>query len=228
MSTLNQLLRTVTDKTSVTDAAGTAERAFLVRAYNEGVRQLLLDTRCQVEPITIALTAGDSEYDLTSYNILAVVDYVNTDDNRSSLWVAPTSEVLARRLWGSQGAARRFTVLGTDLMIVNPTPAEDGEFTFYAVVQPTELTTDDGETDLADQIPAFAQKGVEAWMCIEASEKVKDFQGVQYYTARYKEECVKTRKRMRQMAGRYLPGSPVPGYPGDGGRFADNSFDDGR
>jgi hypothetical protein len=209
--TLDEICRQVSDKSALSDASGSPERTFLERACNEGIRQVLLDTRCKVTAVEISLTAGTAEYDLTDYNILATVDYINVDDNRRTLSNVNTGEVLARNLWGSTGSARRFSILGDDLLIVNPTPADDDTFTFYAVVQPDLIT--DGGTDLADDhLPAYAQKAVEWWMMIEASQKNRDPQGIDYYTSLYEKEVIKVRKRARWVAGRRMA-TPKIGYP---------------
>lgn len=211
--TLNQILRQVSDKTALSDAAGTAERTFLVRACNEGIRQVLLDTRCKVTAVTINLTAGEDQYDLTSYGILATVDYINVDDNRRTLSHVNAGEVLARNLWGSTGSARRFAILGEDMLIVNPVPAEADTLTFYAVVQPAALVdVTDNSDDLTLLLPNYALKAVEWWMCIEASQKNKDYTGIDYYTALYDKEVIKVRKRARWVGGRRIA-TPKIGYP---------------
>ena len=226
--TLNQILRQVSDKTALSDAASSAERTFLVRACNEGIRQVLLDTRCKVTAVTINLVAGTSEYDMSTYSILALVDYTQPADNRRTLANVNTSDVLTRRLWGSTGEATRFTMLGDDMMIVNPTPTATGTFTFYAVVAPSALVdVTDNSDDLTLLLPNYALKAVEWWMCVEASQKNKDMQGIQYYTALYDKEVVKVRKRNRNMAGRRLA-TPKIGYPDQPNvRPARNDFDDG-
>lgn len=214
MPTSNQILRLVSDKTSLSDA-DTAERVFLVIAFNEGVRQVLLDTRCRIDPVEIALTAGQSEYVLADtlgdgISILAVLDYTNVADNRSTLVVANQGEILARRLWGTVGTARRFAMLGENLLIVQPTPDADGIFTFYATLQPEELA--DGADDPLEILPSYAYKAVEWWMCIEAMQKNRDSNGVGYYTGLYEREVIKIRKRARQMAGRRIAAGRI-GYP---------------
>lgn len=228
---LDALLRKVSHKASFSDAASTEDRAFLIGAVNEGIRQVLQDTRCKVTSVTFTLTAGTSEYDLQTAlsgdEILAVVDYTNPTDNRTSLSVAPTADVLARRLQGATGAARRFTLLGGNLIIVNPTPNENGTATFYAVTKATDLLTTNGSTSLDTYIPVYAQYALECWVLKEASQKNKDYQGIQFYQGEYDKECIKVRKRGRWLAGRRLPG-PMLGYPDmPNTPLHDNSFDAG-
>jgi hypothetical protein len=213
---LDALLLKVSHKTALSDAAGTADRLFLVGAVNEGIRQVLQDTRCKVTAVTFSLVAGTSEYDLQTAlsgdEILAVVDYTNPTDNRTSLSIAPTAEVLARRLQGATGAARRFALLGGNLIIVNPTPTENGTATFYAVTKATDLTTSQGSTSLDTYIPVYAQYALEAWVCKEAAQKNKDLNGVGYFQSEYDKEVIKIRKRGRWLGGRRLPPGNI-GYP---------------
>lgn len=229
---LNALLLKVSHKTATSDAAGSADRAFLVTAVNEGIRQILQDTRCLVTKVTANLVNGQSEYELSAFlstasEILAIVDYTNDDTNRTSLSVAPTTDILSRRLQGATGAARRFTLLGSNLIIVQPTPNAAATATFYAVVKGADLTTTSGATSLDTYLPVFAQKALEDWVCKEASEKNKDYQGVQYYTASYDREAIKIRKRGRWLSGRRLPAGAM-GYPDEPNTpLHDNSFDDG-
>lgn len=226
--TLNQILRQVSDKTALSDAAGTAERTFMVRACNEGIRQVLLDTRCKVTAVTINLVAGTSEYDISSYNILATVDYTQPTDVRRTLANVNTGEILQRRRLGATGEATRFTLLGDDLLIVNPTPTATGTLTFYAVVAPSALVdVTDNSDDLTLLVPHYALKAVEWWMCVEASQKNKDYTGIDYFTALYDKEVIKVRKRNRNMAGRRLA-TPHIGYPEQPNiRPSRNDFDDG-
>jgi hypothetical protein len=181
-----------------------------------------------VTKVELELVSGQSEYSLdeaTGGGILALVDYTNTTDNRQTFSVAPTADVFERRLLGSEGTTLRFSLLGTDFLVVNPTPNEDQTVDFYAVLQPADLFDDD---DLDTVLPAYAHKAVEWWVCREGSEKNKDYQGISYYSNLYDKEVIKVRKRARWAAGRRLPQGRI-GYPDQTNRPpADNSYDDGR
>jgi hypothetical protein len=224
--TVDGICKNVSDKLAISDQPGSEDRAFLIRALNEGVRRVLLATRINVEAVTLSLVADTSEYTLDT-DILALVDYVNTDDNRSTFTIAPTTEVLYRRLLGAQGAARRFTLIGGNKLIVQPTPNEDADVTLYAVTQPAEFVTNGGDDPLTAAVPEYAQKAVEWWMCVEGAQKNKDFQTTEYYSALYDREIIKVRKDSRWLAGRRLAPMQASYPERPNVRPAENSQDEG-
>lgn len=219
--TLAQLCRAISRKHALTDAAGSDDLEFLYAAANRGVREVLLETHCYVVNDTLAITAGDNEYELDT-GWLAVVDYTTADPTSQSLNVVPSGSLLARRRIGVGSAARRFSLLGHNLLLIEPTPSENATWTFYVVPVPTN-PLDSGADDPSvvtfgmtptnyGGIPEPLHRAIEMWMSIEACELNKDYRGIEYYSGQFRAECVKARKRIRDRAGRRLAGSRV-GYP---------------
>jgi len=213
--TLAQLSRQVSDKTGLSDATGSADLAFIWRALNEGVRQVLQDTHCYVAETTISIVAGTDEYTLAT-SILQILEFDNPAAEPYNFVIAPASEVLARRRSGAPtGTPTRFTLMGSNFLVVTPTPATSYSLGLYYVPLPTEMSADahDASSATYGGIPTFAHKALEYYACAEGMERNKDPDFTNYYLQKYQAEIVKIKKRLRGLAGRHLP-PPIVGYPG--------------
>lgn len=218
---LDTLCRAVSDKTGLTDGTGTEDRTFLVRVANRAVREVLLDTHCYIVKGTLTLTAGQTEYQLETAlgaSALALLDYVQTDDTIRSLTPVTTGELLALRQRGAPGPARRFTLLGANLLIVEPEPEASATWSIYYVPQPTEMSTGthDPSATTYGGIPDEYHRAIELYMLLEASERLHDAELAELYRRRYDDEIVRVQKRTRKRAGRRLPGFAGAHYPDAG------------
>lgn len=212
--TLDDLCLRASQLTGLSDATGSEERTFLEDVANEGVREVLLETRIYVASDTISLTANTSEYAFPT-DILAVLDWDQPSDSALfTVTQAMTTDVLRRRHAVGDGTVTQFTLLGANLLIVTPTPSADGTLTVYAIPLPTEMTLGSHDPSSATYggIPVWAHNAILAWMCKCASERNRDFQAVQYWQDRFDKECGKARRRARDLAGR-IPAAPSAGYP---------------
>lgn len=213
---LGELLNQVSHKMSMSDAAGSADETFLVRAANSGVRQVLQETRCYVVRDTLSLTAGTSEYTLDA-DYIALLEASNEgDDARSTFSLVQADYLLERkRRQLASSTARRYTLIGSNLLIVEPTPDTATSITLYVVPAPANELADrsDDPSDTAyGGIPEFGHRAIEMWMCMEAAEKMRQFDAVEYYRKQYDKEIVDTRKVIRGRASRRLA-PPRVGYP---------------
>lgn len=216
---LDALCLAVSDKTGLSDATGTADRTFLTRVANRSVREVLLDARPYVVAGTITLTAGTTEYQLETalgQNLLSLEGYVQTSDAVRSLTVVTEQELLERRqVSPSGGPARRFTLVGNNLLIVDPEPGAGETWTVYYVPYPTEMSSGshDPSNTTYGGIPAEFHRAIECYMLAETYERLHDQEAAVLWRQKYDEEIVRTRKRLRRRAGRRLPGFVGAKYP---------------
>lgn len=216
---LDALCLAVSDKTGLSDASGTADRTFLTRVANRAVREVLLDTRPYVVAGTITLTSGQTEYQLETAlgsNILSLEGYVQTSDAVRSLTVVTEQELLERRQQSPAGGpARRFTLVGNNLLIVDPEPGDGETWTVYYVPYPTEMSSGshDPSNTTYGGIPAELHRCLEAYMLMEAYERLHDQEVAEIWRVRYDKEVHLARKRLRRRAGRRLAGFPGAKYP---------------
>lgn len=219
--TFQDLLLRVSHKTGLSDIASSAEQSFLIEGAKEAVRKVLLDTGCHVTQYTLNLTANVDEYVLTS-TILATVDYQPSVTNTTIMPIAAATsgDVLYRRSIGTVGAAREFTILGDNVLIVSPTPTAAETWLLYVVLDGSLLSALSNATITADLsnasyggIPIWAQSAVELYLLAYAAQKNQSLATVQFYADAYEKECGHVRKYKRGLEGRRMP-PPRIGYPG--------------
>lgn len=212
--TFAQLKTMVSQKIGL-DANDSTEMTLLGQWINQGVRDVLLRTRCKVIPATMALTAGESDYEIDA-TILALneVTVTNSSSVHEMERVTPADILAYRR--GQQAAEdfpRYYALDGANLLMVYPTPAAADELTLYYVPRPTEMTADANDPSAVTYggIPLEYHHLIELYALIEAADYDDDIssQVGQKYQADYEREIMRVKRFIQARGGRRRRGRMV-------------------
>lgn len=177
MATLAQLRTRVSSKLGLDNSAG-GEKTLLDSWANEGVEDVLVRTHCRVREATLALTAGTETYTLDS-SIMAVIDVYNTTtDVDYQMERVPPDYLnrLRRNGTGAVGPATYYTLQGTDLLKLWPTPGSGETLRMDYVPRPGTLSLD---ADTPSEIPVRWHKAVELYMLWQGADYDDDTSSAQ-------------------------------------------------
>jgi hypothetical protein len=121
--TNKQLRDRVVKEIGLQDITDYDETAMVNDFIYDGIVDILARTRCTVRCVHLKTKAGEAEYTL-DHSILGLVE---VQDPR------------ARR---DEKYAPSFTLIRSDILVLQPTPSEDGEVDVWAVVRPAKMTAD--------------------------------------------------------------------------------------
>jgi hypothetical protein len=203
MSTLTELITSVTRRTGNDDTTGIAEY------INEAYVDVLLRTKCSVIEDTLPLTAGDADYTLDPDDVLEVTEVAKVASGGVDYLlerVTPQEILRLRANSVSSSPCTRYATDGMTLMLW-PTPAAADVLSYYVIAAVSPLTG----SNSPDSIPPQWHKALFWYACAEASDDRDDEssgQG-QLYRARYEQMLIEIRKNMNRMGGRRLPRSTI-------------------
>jgi len=103
-----------------------------------GTLDLLSRTRCTVRCVDLRTRANENEYKL-DHSLLALVDVENG------------ARPKARR---NETASPSFTLVRSDVLLIQPTPSADGEIQVWGVLRPQQMT-DDGQSPALEDCGAI-------------------------------------------------------------------------
>jgi hypothetical protein len=128
-----------------------------------GTIDLLARTKCVVRCTHLRTTAEINEYVL-DHAILALVDVENG------------AQPKARR---SQSYSPSFTLIRSDVLLIEPTPSEDGEIDVWAVLRPVKMTDDTQSPgdEAYGAIPDEFQDAIVTYALWHASDYADDASG---------------------------------------------------
>lgn len=139
--------------------SSTAEVTLITGWCNDAVVQFLKATKCHIEPFTMALTAGQQDYDLPSSMLAFKELYIVPGDGSTNrlLEVLSTDEVLDRRRFPAGGfQPLGYSVEGWDLLMLSSKAVSSSDtLNGLYVPRPTPMAsaTDDPSTDTFGGIP---------------------------------------------------------------------------
>lgn len=148
--------------------SGFDETPMIEDQLYQGTLDMMSRTRCVVRCIDLNVTAGVNQY-LLDHSVLALVDIEDglTKVNRDSTY-QPS-----------------FTLIRSDVLRVQPTPAEDGSFQTWAVKRPSKMTVD-GDSPGAEQFGAIPDEWHDAivtyalWKLSDYDDDQSGAQGERY------------------------------------------------
>lgn len=181
------------------------ELALMDQWINEGVTYVVGETGSKVTVATADVTAALGDYNLDT-DILRIL-WIETGG--AQLEPAGPTEILRRRLnAATTDAPQLYAVDGANLLMLYPTPSEDGTLTVYHVPRPTTLA--DG-ADIPTEIPAEFHRLVvlyAAWRGGDYDDDQTSAQGSRY--KQLLDEGIKQMKsRLMRKRGRRLPRATV-------------------
>lgn len=189
------------------------ELGFLEAWANEGVRDVLVKTKCHVEPGEINLQANLDEYFVES-SVLSLVPG-SLRGVSTPVRIVDAAELYYHRRTGalSQDPVTLLALVG-DYFLVYPKPKATGTLPYLYVPKPGEMTSSSNDPASLGYggIPEEFHDGIELYMSWMASKYKgttiplgpRDY--AQFYANRIKE----IKRELRRGIGRP---PPVPGYP---------------
>lgn len=189
------------------DDAG--ELALIDGWVNDGVEEIVGQTKARVAIATSDLTAGQGDYELDS----AILDvlWIESAANGSSIdWESTgPSDILTLRLNASAGSpVRRYAVDGANMLMVYPVPEADTTITVRYVPRPAALV--DG-TDSPTDIPGEFHKLVTLYALWQGGDYDDDQTSAQgsRYQQQFEAGIEDMRSRINKKRGRRLPRAHV-------------------
>ena len=201
-------------KLGLDTTSGGTEESQLIAWLNEGVIDVLLRARVNVNCGDLTLTANTWKYTLPT-SALAVQDisYTSTTGSSGTLTrVTPEDILRFRSATPATGATVRYYALnGNDMLMVYPTPSAADTLTIYYVPRPTALsstssTAHDPSSETYGGIPTEYHKAIELYALAQAAE-FTDHKPSQYgarYKAEYEGKLIEIKRAMRHRGGRSL------------------------
>lgn len=210
MTTLANFLLVVSaklglDNSGTIGSSPTADQTLMIGWVNEGVTDVLVRTRCNIQPATMTLTA--TTYDYTLPTQIMALDEIYITDASTSVWYRmerqSPQELLNLRIGTQfQGSppVRWYALNGNSTLMVYPTPTAADVLTIYYVPRPTALAAG---SDVPSDIPSEWQKAVEYYTLWQAATYMNDApsQSGQLFMQQYEAELVKLKKASRQKGG---------------------------
>jgi hypothetical protein len=167
MSTFAQLKDNCSLELGLDETASGDEDTLLGRRLNEGVRKVLLKTKCRIAVATTNLTANENDYELPS-DVLATNNIVNADNQTLDRVSVEEIHLLRRGDTPVTGPyPYRYAVDGANLLLLYPTPSAAETLTLYYVPKPTEMSSgaNDPSTSTYGGIPVENHDLIELWAC---------------------------------------------------------------
>ena len=157
---------------------GNGDGPRLLGWANDAVVDMLRRTHCYVSSATLALTAGQDDYDLDP-NILAIEDLYLTSQSGGQFVVhrRETTEIVNLRLFqATTSPMQLYAVAGTNLLMVYPTPVQNDVLTIYYVPRPIAMANSNDDPSVASLggIPPEFHYGLELYMMWKAADAFDD------------------------------------------------------
>lgn len=198
-------------KLGLDSTASSSEETQLIAWINEGVIDVLLRARVNVNSATMSLSAGAGDYTLDSTTLaIQDVSYTTASGTTGRLTrVTPDDILRFRTATPATGAQVGYYALsGHDLLMVYPTPSSADSLTIYYVPRPTALsaTANDPSSETYGGIPSEYHKAIELYALAQAAEYT-DHQPSQFgarYQAMYESKLLEIKRAMRHKGGRSL------------------------
>lgn len=153
--------------------AGT-DRDLIDEWCNQGVREILVRTQCYVAASTIATTADEWQYDLST-SIMAVQQIWRDGETNAMVRVTADGIIEFRRSNSnttSDSTTLYWAMAGSNQFLLYPTPTAAYNISLIYVPRPTEMsfTTHDPSTSTYGGIPVEYHKAIELWALSNASD----------------------------------------------------------
>ena len=221
MATLNSLRRAVQQKIGLDTTTSSTEETLLDEWINEGVVDVLLRTRCNVNCADITLTANTWKYNFSTA-ILAVNDVAveSASTGEQTVLTRTTPEQILRLRQGQPLTSDRiqyYALNGSDMLMLYPTPSTADTLEIYYVPRPTalSLTAHDPSNETYGGVPTEYHKAIEFYALWQAADYDDDTSSQigEYYRSMYEQWLVRIRMAARHKGGRYMGPAVVGNRP---------------
>jgi hypothetical protein len=186
----------------------TADTDLILGWYNDAVVQFLRETKINVRPASLAVTADQDDYTLDT-DILAMqaMWYQPAAGSTSMMIAISPEEMYERRMVTSDGGPPQFYALsGAHTLLLSPPPSSDSDAIHMLYVpRPAAMsaTSDTPSASANGNIPAEYHTILEAytkWKAGEAEEHRPSENGLQFQ-AEWERGIVKVKAEVRRKAG---------------------------
>lgn len=197
---------------------GSAEESLLIAWINEGVVDLLLRAKVNVNEATLTTTANVADYTIDT-GVLAIQDltYTSAAGAAQLKRVSPDDILRYRSATPAVGAGvRYYAINGSDMIMFYPTPTAVDTLTIWYVPRPTAMsslsnTAHDPSGETYGNVPKEYHKAIELFALAEGAE-FTDHQPSQFgqlFRAQYEQKLVEVKRAQRHKGGRYLGAATV-------------------
>lgn len=190
MATLTTLRNVVSKKTGLENEG--EEQELIDEWINQGVKEILLRTHVNIECADLDTVADVWKYTMPS-GILAIRG-VWRDGARAPLTRISEFEILELRsadTAGSDPDLTRYATLGSNLLLIWPTPTEAYSLDIFYVPKPTALASgvDDPSSENLGRIPTEFHKAIEYYALAQAGDydDDKSSQNGDMYSAKFEQ-----------------------------------------
>jgi len=140
--TKDEITKAVIAELGLQDITAFDETGYVNNWVYNGTVDLLARTRCTVRCVHLNINAGKGQYTL-DHKILALVEVEDGDRRRlrrdEQHWYDENDFVVVGQDPAYQLSGRGFTLIRSDVLVVKPTPSEDGYIDVWAVLRPSPM-----------------------------------------------------------------------------------------
>ena len=205
-------MRTRVARVSGMSLSATADAALIDGWYNDAVEQFLIETKANVRPAVLSVTAGQGDYSLdTDILAMAALWYAPASAASSMLIpVAPEDLYAMRFAESTNGPPVYYALQGAHSILIHPEPASSSDSIHMLYVpRHTALsaTSDSPAATANGNIPAEFHVVLEAyvtWKACEAEEHRASENGAKY-AEQWVAGIMRAKTELRRKAGTVLP-----------------------
>ena len=220
--TLEQIRNEVVRVIGLDETEGQPDLNLVDSWASAAVLDILMETRCFVQPATMETTANQADYDLST-GILHVLDLYVTDSGTAYRLKQVSPQQLIDMRVGSnvqaESPATHFSVAGSNLLMLYPTPTSVTTLTLYYVPRPAPMSFDSHNPSTAAYggVPDEFHRAIVKFALAEAAD-YRDDQTSQHgdrYRKEYQFWVGKIRKAVNQKGHTETPAFEIRGrsYP---------------
>ena len=184
------------------------DMSLMLGWYNDAVEQFLRDTKINVRPASLAVTAGQEDYTLDTDILSMQALWFQPASASTSMMIPITPEDMYRkRMVESTGGPPQFySLVGAHTLMLHPAPSSDSDLVRMLYVPRPAAMAASADTPAATangNIPSEYHVILEAyvkWKAGQAEEHRPSENGLQYQ-AEYEREITRVRGELRRKAG---------------------------
>jgi hypothetical protein len=220
MANLGDFRTVVSSKTGMNNTIGSGDRSLMELWANEGVRDVLIRTHCFVDFGTMTTSANEGNYDLPtpilSVKKLQIRDLNGDPTELRRVSVEEIFDYRERVTAASTQLPSRYSVQGSNMLLLSPTPNSTYTINVYFVPLPTELVEDTDSPSVQEfgGIATPYHKAIEYYMLWQAGDHTDDQSSAQgeRYKQLYEQMISLIRGHNIRMGGPSVPPFRIPGY----------------
>lgn len=169
------------------DIVGYDETTLIHDLLYDGTLDVLSRTKCVARCLDLRVTAGIDTYTL-DHGVLALVDVedghrLRARRDQDDYWDSGANGVVVYPpgTVPLDSCHRTFTLIRSDILVVRPTPSEDGEIQTWAVMRPQRMAADDDSPgdEAFGAIPEEFQDAITGYALWKGSDYSDDQSGAQ-------------------------------------------------